>query len=75
MELEFVTLENNKKYCIIKEIMHNNIKYLYLTNIEDINDFTIRKEINDEFIGLDDEEEFNQIVDIFINEITNKEKE
>lgn len=71
MELEFVILDDNKKYCIIKEIIHNDIKYLYLTNIDNIDDFTIRKEINNEFVGLDDEEEFNQIVDIFIKEIAN----
>lgn len=71
MELEFVILDDNKKYCIIKEIIYNGIKYLYLTNIDNIDDFTIRKEINNEFVGLDDEEEFNQIVDMFIKEIAN----
>lgn len=71
MELEFVILDDNKKYCIIKEIIYNDIKYLYLTNIDNIDDFTIRKEINNEFVGLDDEEEFNQIVDMFIKEIAN----
>ncbi len=75
MDLEFVMLENGKKYCIIKEFIYNNVKYLYLTNIEDINDFTIRKEINDEFVGLDNEEEFNKIVDILINKIDNTSTE
>ncbi len=75
MDLEFVMLENGKKYCIIKEFIYNNVKYLYLTNIEDINDFTIRKEINDEFVGLDNEEEFNKIVDILINKIANTSTE
>ncbi len=70
MELEFVILDDNKKYCIINEIIYNNIKYLYLTNIENIDDFTIRKEINNEFVGLDNEEEFNKVVDIFIKKIT-----
>lgn len=69
MELEFVILDDNKKYCIINEIIYNNIKYLYLTNIENIDDFTIRKEMNNEFVGLDNEEEFDKVVDIFIKKI------
>lgn len=69
MDLDFVILENGKKYCIINEIIYNNVKYIYFTNIEDIDDFTIRKEINNEFVGLDNEEEFDKVVDIFIKKL------
>lgn len=34
MDLDFVILENGKKYCIINEIIYINVKYIYFTNIE-----------------------------------------
>lgn len=62
IDVELVTLEDNKICMIIAEETIDNIKYLYLVNISNKNDFAIRKEINNELIGLDNEEEFNKVI-------------
>ena len=56
MEQEMVVLENGKVCVIIDEIISDNTKYIYLTNIENSKDYTIRKEENYRLIWLDDEE-------------------
>ncbi|MBR3049212.1 MAG: hypothetical protein IKG58_01460 [Bacilli bacterium] len=66
MELDFVTLDN-KEYLIIDEIRHNDINYLYLVNNKNSKDFVIRKEKGDLLVGLDNEEEFNDVMQSFIN--------
>lgn len=67
-ELELVTLEDNKVCIVLNEIEIDNIKYVYLVNSQDKTDYIIRKEINDELIGLDNEIEFeNAIKQLIIN--------
>lgn len=60
-EVEVITLEDNKEYIVTDEIIINNVKYVYLTNENDIANFCIRKvnNINNtEFlVGLDTKEE------------------
>ena len=60
-EIEVVTLDNGKDYMVTSEIVINNIKYVYLTNEEDIADFCIRKinniNNNEYLVGLDSKEE------------------
>ena len=60
-EIEVVTLDNGKDYMVTSEIVINNIKYVYLTNEEDIADFCIRKinniNNNEYLVGLDSREE------------------
>ena len=60
-EIEVITLDNGKDYMVTFELVINNVKYVYLTNEEDIADFCIRKinNINNEefLVGLDSEEE------------------
>ncbi len=59
--IEIVTLDDGKDYMVTAELVINNVKYVYLTNENDIADFCIRK-INyingDEFlVGLDSKAE------------------
>ena len=69
MKLNFVTLENGIDYMIMQEITNGNIKYLYLVNENDENDFCIRKVIiedNDKMLSaLDSEEELKLALDLF----------
>lgn len=75
MEQEMVVLENGKVCVIIDEIISDNIKYIYLTNIENSKDYTIRKEENDSLIGLDDEEEFEKAMELLIKKELEKNNE
>lgn len=61
-EIDTIVLEDNVRYAIITEIEINNIKYVYLTNLNDDKDFCIRKVIEENgqqmLIGLNDKTEF-----------------
>ena len=41
--IEVVTLEDSKDYMVTAELEINNIKYLFLTNEDDVADFCLRK--------------------------------
>lgn len=71
MEYEVVKLEDNIDYLLLKEQLIDNINYLYLVNSNNSEDFVIRKEINDEYIGLDSEEEFNKVITYFLDMMVN----
>ena len=64
MELEFVNI-NNMEYLIIDEIKYDNSNYLYLVNNKNSNDFIIRKESGDLLVGLDNEDEFRNVMKVF----------
>lgn len=66
-EVDTIVLDNNKEYFKVTELTINNINYYLLNNIDDKSDFVIRKEVNDEIVGLDNEDEFNLIVNKLIN--------
>ena len=60
--VEIITLEDNNDYIVTKEIIIDNVKYVYLTKSDDVASFCIRK-INiingEEFlVGLNDKDEF-----------------
>ena len=65
MEKETIFLEDGIEYIITDKI--NN--YIYLSNINDLKDFCIRKEIikNDEeyIVGLENEEEYYKALALF----------
>ncbi len=61
VELKVITLEDNQDYAIIDEIEG----YLYLANVNDQNDICIRKDIGEEIIGLENEEEFYKALNLF----------
>ena len=62
VEIEYVILDDNNKYIILGSQIINNITYYYLVNSNDKNDFVIRKKIDDELVGLDDDIEFNLVI-------------
>ncbi len=66
-----IGLEDNIKYFITKEIQCENTVYVYLTNINDVNDFCIRKtDEKKEYLNpLDNEEEFKKALELFDNSI------
>ena len=65
MELEFFLL-NDKEYLIIDEIKYNDTNYLYLVNNKNSKDFVIRKEKDDLLVGLDNDNEFNDVMSLFV---------
>ncbi len=70
MEVDTVTLEDNKKYAILDTILIQGVKYIYLSCIEEEETGTgmcIRKLINHEedIAGLDTEEEFKKALQVF----------
>lgn len=67
MNYEIVRLEDGINYLILKEQEVEGSKYLYLVNVNDEEDFVIRKEVGDELIGLT-EEEFDKVVRVIISE-------
>ena len=73
MEINTVVLEDNIRYFILKEIENEENRYVYLVNVDDAEDFCIRKikeENGKEFlVGLDSEAEFEKLVLIFAKEI------
>ena len=59
-----------KKYLVVDTITNENIKYVYLTNQDDVGDFLVQKEIieNEEdayLVNLENEEEFNKAMCLF----------
>lgn len=67
-ELEFIELEDNESYVILKTIEGTN-KYVYLANMKNAGDMAIRKLVlidNKEILaGLDNDQEFNEAIELF----------
>ena len=78
IEINIITLENNKDYEIIDTIVNNNEKYLILSNENDDFDICVRKilakEDREYLVKLDTENEFNEVMTIFYTKY-NKEGE
>ena len=74
--IEVVTLEDGKDYMVTAELEINNIKYLFLTNEDDVADFCLRKINtinNNEYIdGLNDKEEVIKVLQEFTNKFKNE---
>lgn len=66
--VKLTTLEDGKKYVILDEILGSN-KFVYLMDMQDENNFIIRKEINKDntnyLNGLDNEEEFKEALALY----------
>ena len=64
-----IELEDNIKYFITKEIQDGSVVYVYLTNVNDVNDFCIRKtnESREELKELDSVEEFKYAFKVYQN--------
>ena len=64
-ELEILTIDE-KDYAVIDRIESTDDNYIYLANIEDENDFFIRKESQDgTLLCLNDDEEINNALNLF----------
>ena len=61
VDVKVYTLEDGIDYAVLDEI--NN--YVYLANVSDPKDICIRKDIGEELVGLDNEEEFNKALRLF----------
>lgn len=74
--MESVILENNE-YVIVDEITDKENNYVYLVNISDPNDILIRKLIKEEnkeyLVGLKDEHELQNALNLFTNKNTKGE--
>ena len=68
-QCNMIELEDNIKYFITKEIQDGSVVYVYLTNVNDVNDFCIRKtnESREELKELDSEEEFKYALKVYQN--------
>ena len=78
MELNFITLEDNKSYGVFSTMELDNNKYLLLANDDNPKDVTIRKVIvkdDKEFlVKLDNEEEFEKIMEEFTKKYRTEDK-
>ena len=65
-----ITLEDGKDYFVTKEITKDDTTYVYLTDMQDVSKFCIRKkdEKKENLIGLKDKEEYYKALEIFKNE-------
>lgn len=74
--IEVVTLEDGKDYMVTAELEINNIKYLFLTNEDDVADFCLRKintiNNNEYLVGLNDKEEVIKVLQEFTNKFKNE---
>ena len=69
MILNFVTLEDNRECVLLDEISFNNEKYAILVNALNKDDYIIRKIVGEELIGLENEEELQQVLFAYLNSI------
>lgn len=70
VEVNTVVLENGIEYTEIDELVHNNTRYVLLSNVKNVKDSCIRKievEDDEEYLcRLEDDNEFNVVLDLFI---------
>lgn len=75
-EVETITLENGKTYMVTSELVINNVKYVYLTNEDDVADFCLRKinTINDNkyLVGLSSDKEVLMVLKEFVKAMKNE---
>ena len=78
MEVNVVTLENNKDYIIIDTIEFNDNKYLFLSNKDDENDMCVRKIITKDreyLTKLESENELEEVLNIFTTKYKGEKNE
>lgn len=71
-EVELVTLEDGKVCAVLNELELDNTIYVYLVNTSNNQDYIIRKKINNELVGLADEEELKKAMAYLI--VKNQER-
>lgn len=74
-ECNVIILEDNIEYTEVDKIEYNNNTYIFLSNLENPENFCIRKlikENNEEYIvGIDSKEEFDNVLNLFTQKYTN----
>lgn len=69
-ELETITLDDGLDYIVTDEFEIDGVKYIYLSNENDIASFCIRKmntiNGNEYLVGLNDRNEFNMALEKFL---------
>ncbi len=66
MNLEKVLLEDDTEYIVISEEKINENNYVFLVDSSNKEQFAVRKVIDDNLIGLDDEQELNDVMQYYI---------
>lgn len=70
IDINTVVLENGVEYTEVDELIHNNTRYILLSNANNVKDSCIRKieiEDNEEYMcRLDSDKEFEMILDLFM---------
>ena len=73
MELETIILDDGIEYAVIKELKINNTLYTLFANVNDSEDICYRKTVKENgeeyYIGLDDDKEFDLVVNYFAKNI------
>lgn len=65
---------NDEEYYLIDELDINGTSYLYLSKVDDENDYMFRKrdkEDNEILVTLDDEKEIKMVALVFANKVLN----
>ncbi|MBQ7790289.1 MAG: hypothetical protein IJ399_03410 [Bacilli bacterium] len=57
-----LTLDNNKKYAMVNMLTFNEKKYVYLTELDDFNNYIIGEILNDEIIQVEDQNLLGQLI-------------
>ena len=74
-EYNVVTLENGVEYTEVDKLDYNGNTYVFLSNLDNPNDFCIRKLVNendeDYIVGLDSKDEFNPVLNRFAKDYIN----
>ena len=68
IDMNVIELDNMEKYYEVDSLIYNQNKYVLLSNVNDINDITIRKMVTDSFGNLLEyllEDEFVVVYDMF----------
>lgn len=70
IDINTIVLENGVEYTEVDYLTYNNIKYVLLSNINNVKDSCIRKISiinNEEYLSrLEDDKEFEVILDLFV---------
>ena len=72
IDVNSVILENGIEYIEIDELKYNNVRYVLLSNLNNVKDSCIRKiviENNEELLcGLDTGDEFDIVLEMFVQQ-------
>ena len=65
---DILTLDDNNEYVVVSKINYENINYLYIVDINNIQNLKFVKEGNDELLEIHDKDLISVLVPLFISE-------